>query len=242
MSLFALKSNEKGWLNPFSDFARLFFPECCLGCAAALVKGEEILCTRCILDLPRSGYPFTSENDMKDKFIGRLPVKYAGAFLKFRKTGIVQHLLHQLKYNNHGEIGIRLGKLFGLEMKKLGLNKTAFDVIIPMPLHVARQRKRGYNQSTKFAEGLMQELDVACQDNIVVRHIKTATQTRKNKAERWENVKQAFRVQQPGAIRDKSILLVDDIITTGASLEACGLELVREGCREISVACIAEAQ
>ncbi len=241
MSLFTIKSNENSWLKRTVDFTSLFFPEYCLGCSSGLVKGEEILCTRCILDLPLTGYQFMDDNPIKEKFITRLPLRYATAFLKFRKTGIVQHLIHQMKYNNHPEVGIRLGKFFGMEIKQIGLGNE-FDMIIPMPLHPLRQRKRGYNQTTKFAEGLVQSLDIPYYENIIFRQINTSTQTRKNKTERWENVNHAFSVQRPMAIQDKRILLVDDIITTGASIEACGQELLDHGCRELSVACIAEAQ
>ena len=241
MGLFAVKSNGSPWVRLFSDFTRLFFPESCLGCSSGLVKGEEILCTRCILDLPRTGYELTDENPVKEKFIGRLPVKYACAFLKFRKTGIVQHLLHQLKYNHHPEVGRRLGIFFGKEMKAVGLDNE-FDIIIPLPLHRSRQLKRGYNQSTIFAEGVTNSLGVPYNDKVVVRKFNTSTQTRKNKEERWENVKLAFSVRDSEAIRNKRILLVDDIITTGASIEACGRELFKHGCKELSVVCIAEAQ
>ena len=241
MGLFAVKSNGSSWVRLLSDFTGLFFPEYCLGCSSGLVKGEEILCTRCILDLPRTGYQLTDENPIKEKFIGRLPVKYATAFLKFRKTGLVQHLLHQLKYNHHPEVGRRLGIFFGKEMKGAGL-ANEFDIIIPMPLHRSRQVKRGYNQSTMFAEGLMNSLGVPYNDTAAVRKNNTSTQTRKNKAERWENVNLAFSVRDPGAIRNKRMLLVDDIITTGASIEACGQELVNNGCKELSVVCMAESQ
>ncbi len=241
MSLFAVKSNERAWVKLLSDFTGLFFPEYCLGCSSGLVKGEEILCTRCILDLPHTGYQFNNDNPVKEKFIGRLPLKYATAFLKFRKTGIVQRLLHQLKYNNHPEVGSRLGKFFGKEMNNMELGNE-FDVIIPMPLYRSREMKRGYNQSTMFAEGLTDSLGIPYNDNAVVRKINTSTQTRKNKTERWENVKKAFSVKDLAAIKNKRILLVDDIITTGASIEACGQELYTHGCKDLSVVCIAEAQ
>src|SRR6478609_6686543 len=241
MSLFTVKSNDKPLVRLFSDFTSLFFPEYCLGCSSGLVKGEEILCTRCILHLPRTGYTFDGENPVKEKFVGRLPIKYATAFLKFRKTGIVQHLLHQLKYNNHPEVGIRLGQFFGKEMNNMGV-ANEFDVIIPMPLHRARQMKRGYNQSNMFAEGLKNSLGVPHNDTAIVRPVNTSTQTRTNKTERWENVSKAFTVRDSETIKDKRVLLVDDIITTGASIEACGQELFNHGCKELSVVSIAEAQ
>lgn len=240
MSLFNVKSNAENWEKLMADFSSLFFPEYCLGCSNGLVKGEESLCTRCILELPRTDYIEIEENPIKAKFIGRLPVKYAMAFLKFRKTGIVQHLLHQLKYKNHPEIGIRLGQLFGMEM--LRHSKNDFDIIIPLPLHKSRQTKRGYNQSSLLAEGLSSSMGLPFADNLVQRVQNTLTQTRKTRVERWENVKDAFIVSNKELVANKRILLVDDIITTGASLEACGKQLIDSGCKEMSIACIAEAQ
>jgi ComF family protein len=240
MSLLRVKSNGLGWAKIFSDFNSLFFPEFCLGCSSSLVQGEDILCTGCILDMPRTGYHLADSNPVAEKFIGRLPVKHAWAFLKFRKTGMVQHLLHQLKYNNQPEVGIRLGKLFGRELNDSGKNE--FDLIIPVPLHPARLRTRGYNQSAKFSEGLGASLNVPFSEGISVRRNNTQTQTKKNKTERWDNVSQAFDIKDGEVIKGKRVLLVDDIITTGATLEACGQQLLESGCKELSIACIAEAQ
>ncbi|MDH4058096.1 MAG: ComF family protein [Cyclobacteriaceae bacterium] len=172
---------------------------------------------------------------------GRIQLKYALAFLRFRKTGVVQHLLHQLKYNNHPEIGVRLGKLYAKELVESGFD-IAFDMIIPIPLHRSRKRRRGYNQSEKFAEGLSEFLQIPWDEEIVERRIKTTTQTHKSKIERWENVKDVFFIKYPERIFGKRILLVDDVITTGATLEACGHQLLKHGCLELSIACIAEAQ
>lgn len=163
------------------------------------------------------------------------------AFLKMKKGGIVQKMLHQLKYHHHPEIGIKLGKVFGHELLKQDLGK-AFDIIIPVPLHVSRLRKRGYNQSAKFAEGLSHSLSVPWDESVSIRKGKTNTQTRKSKIDRWENVKDVFSIADNKLISGKKILLVDDVITTGATLEACGKHLINNGCSEISVACIAESQ
>lgn len=242
MSSIQVKSNLiKSAFHLWGDFVTLFFPNHCLGCSNSLFKGEEILCTRCILQLPKTKYHEEIDNTIKSRLHGRIHLSYAMAFLKFRKTGVVQHLLHQLKYNNHPEIGVRLGKLYGKDLVDSGYDKQ-FDLIIPIPLHKSRKRRRGYNQSEKFAEGLSGMLQIPWDENIVERKIKTTTQTRKSKIERWENVKDVFLIKQPEKIRDKKILLVDDVITTGATLEACGHQLLNMGCSSLSIACIAEAQ
>jgi ComF family protein len=242
MSSIQVKSNfKKSALFLWGDFVTLFFPNHCLGCSNSLFKGEEILCTRCILELPKTHYHEQAENIIKSRLSGRIPLAYAMAFLKFRKTGVVQHLLHQLKYNNHPEVGVRLGKLYGKELLEAGFAKK-FDLIIPVPLHASRKRRRGYNQSEKFAEGLSLLLQIPYDETVVERKIKTSTQTRKTKIERWENVKDVFQVKHAEKIINKRILLVDDVITTGATLEACGHQLLNIGCADVSIACIAEAQ
>jgi ComF family protein len=241
MGAIKLKSNLiRSASDLWADFVTLFFPNYCLGCSTSLFKGEEILCTRCIRDLPKTKYHEQADNPIRARFSGRLPVKHAMAFLKFRKLGIVQHLLHQLKYNNHPEVGVRLGKLYGKDLAEYGHDKE-FDLIVPIPLHGSRKRSRGYNQSAKFAEGLSASLQVPWADDIAKRKTKTTTQTRKTKTERWENVKDVFQIEQPEKIVNKRILLVDDVMTTGATLEACGQQFLNHGCLELSIACMAEA-
>jgi predicted amidophosphoribosyltransferase len=154
MSSIQVKTNLiKSTFHLWSDFVTLFFPNYCLGCTNSLYRGEEILCTRCILELPKTKYHDQIDNIIKSRLNGRIPLTHAMAFLKFRKAGVVQHLLHQLKYNNHPEVGIRLGKIYGKDLVDSGFGKE-FDLIVPIPLHESRKRRRGYNQSAKFAEGL----------------------------------------------------------------------------------------
>lgn len=221
------------------DFVGLFYPNYCLGCRGALVKGEDTLCTACIVELPRVYYPDPAQNPIVDRFIGKIPVKYGWSMLRFHKTGIVQNLMHEFKYNRHPEVGLLLGKIFGSKIKKAA--PFAFDVAVPVPLHPSKMRSRGYNQSAMLAAGLAGELGVPIEEHALKRLAATATQTKKGRLERWHNVSEAFVVQYPSRVAQKRILLVDDVITTGATVEACGRALLDAGASEISIACLAEA-
>lgn len=222
------------------DFVSLFYPRYCLGCSNSLVKGEEVVCTRCMLEMPQTGYHTDPENPLKLRLAGRLELGYALAFFRFSKTGSIQQLLHQLKYKNHPEIGVMLGKVYGFKLKALGL-QSSFDLIIPVPLHPGRLRRRGYNQSSMFAQGLSLSLGIPFSDHVLTRKVSTETQTRKTKLKRWENVQEVFTISKADQIVNKRILLVDDVITTGATVEACGNVLQRNGCSTLSIACIAVA-
>jgi ComF family protein len=162
------------------------------------------------------------------------------ALYKFVKESRVQHLLHALKYQSHPEVGVSLGRVYGNDLLNAGF-KNEFDLIIPVPLHGTRKATRGYNQSYEFAKGLSEVLEVPVAD-LVTRIAKTETQTRKTRLYRWKNVSQVFEVKAMDAIKDKKILLVDDVITTGATLEACAIALKKCGYKELSIACIAAAQ
>ncbi len=222
------------------DFVSLVFPHYCLACEASLVKGETMICTRCMLQMPQTNYHLDGNNPLKNRLSGRIPLNHAMAMFKFSKSGRVQAVLHALKYRNEPTLGVMLGNVYGDRMMSANL-ANAFDLIIPVPLHVSRKRKRGYNQSAKFAEGLSEKLGIDSSDDLVERKIKTATQTRKTKLNRWQNVMEVFHVKDSAAIESKNILLVDDVVTTGATLEACGNDIIRSGCASLSIACIAEA-
>jgi ComF family protein len=223
------------------DFVSLLYPRYCSACEGALVKGEEIICTRCLLELPKSNYHKDNENPFYFKLNARMPIKGVLALYKFSKISRVQHLLHALKYKSHPEIGITLGKIYGDELRRIDF-QNQIDLIIPVPLHRQRKRARGYNQSEQFGKGLSELLNVECSDEVIRRAVKTETQTRRTKLQRWVNVKDGFEIVLPDKVNGKRILLVDDVITTGATIEACGLELLQAGCKELYIGCIAAAQ
>lgn len=221
------------------DFISLFYPDYCLACSASLFKGEEVVCSRCMLEMPQTNQHLDPHNSLMKRFSTRLPIAMISALFRFTKNGRIQHLLHQLKYKNHPEIGVALGKLYGVKLSSVLQRQV--DLILPVPLHPSRRRRRGYNQSEKFAEGLAVTLTVPYSDEVLVRKVKTKTQTRKGRLHRWANVENVFEIRYADKVVGKNILLVDDVVTTGATLEACGQILIDGGCCTLSIACIAEA-
>jgi ComF family protein len=149
--------------------------------------------------------------------------------------------LHALKYKNKPELGQLLGKVYGAELLECGYGKE-FDLVIPVPLHASKKKKRGYNQSEEFGVGLAESWSISCNDTYLKRLYMTETQTKKTRLRRWENVKEVFSLESPEPIKDRRILLVDDVVTTGATLEAAGRALLDGGCKELSIACIAATQ
>jgi ComF family protein len=223
------------------DFVCLFYPRYCLACHEALVKGELNVCTSCMLHLPRTNFHKTPNNVLFTKLQGRMQLDHAFSFLLFIKDGRVQRLLHELKYNNRPELAVELGRVYGEELLPHHI-QNSIDLIIPVPLHASKLRKRGYNQSEAFAQGLSDSLQRSVNATCLERVLKTETQTRKSKLMRWENVREVFSVRDNGEVKGKRILLVDDVITTGATIEACAMELSAAGATSISVASIAYAE
>lgn len=223
------------------DFLALFFPTYCLTCSEPLVKGEKLVCTACCYDLPQTTYHQEPDNIVAQKLYGRIPIRYAMALYKFRKAGKVQALLHYLKYKHKPTIGKWLGRKYGTILKEVYLDKS-FDLIVPVPLHSSKLRQRGYNQSDYFAQGLAEVLNIPWSNQCLQRTRATPTQTRKNQLERFKNVENAFYIADVAGVCEKRLLLVDDVITTGATLEACSIVLLAAGSREISIATIAVAE
>jgi len=227
----------------FQDLLALFFPESCYACSGVLARGEKFICTNCNIKLPYTDFHehgATEQNPLQRRFWGKVPVRFAFSYLYFRSKGRVQRLLHQLKYKGAKELGEHLGKRYGSILQEHQYHEN-FDLIVPVPLHKYKLRKRGYNQSEYFALGLAAAMDVPVKANVLVRTINTTTQTHKDRYNRWQNVEQVFEVAKPDLIKDKHILIVDDVLTTGATLEACAVALLNAGASEVSIATIAAA-
>ncbi|TYZ11430.1 ComF family protein [Hymenobacter lutimineralis] len=223
------------------DFITLLFPRQCLGCSGVLARGEAFICTDCRAQLPYTDYHRLpeAENPLARRFWGKVPVQHALSYLRFLRRGRVQHLLHQLKYQNQPEVGRVLGHWYGHELAQHTSLSTDLDLIVPVPLHPRKLAKRGYNQSDSFAEGLAESLQRPWQAEALRRVEHTSSQTRKNRMQRWENVAEVFEVVNPAEVTGKHVLVVDDVLTTGATLEACALVVLAAGARTVSIATIA---
>ena len=221
-----------------TDFYRLFYPQLCGGCDVPLAKGEEYLCLHCRLELPFTNFETIKSNPVEKVFHGRVNIEFATSLLFFSKGERVQNIMHNIKYNEQKELAVFIGKIFG---ERLQNNPYLNDVttIIPVPLHPRKQHLRGYNQSELFAEGINEILNVELRTDLILRDINTETQTKKSRIERWENVGKAFSIKKPKALEHKHILLVDDVLTTGATLEACAHELLKNANCKVSIATIA---
>ncbi len=227
--------------NPWwNDFLSLFFPLLCLLCRRNQRSTNQPFCLTCQTKLLPTNLHLHQENEFTDRFMGRIRLETGVALYYFSKTSKVQKLLHLLKYGDRPMVGVQLGRWYGQLLKEQPFFST-IDLIIPVPLHPKRERQRGYNQSTQFAIGLSEVLNIPYMEGILERPIYTPTQVGKNIVERLENVLSVFQLKQKEAIIGKHILLVDDVLTTGATMEACALQLLEAPDVKISMATIAIA-
>jgi ComF family protein len=227
-------------MSLIDDFIALLFPKICAACGNSLWKKEETICLSCEYHLPCTHFHLFAENPVSQLFWGRVKLESASAYLWFNKGNKVQRLIHQLKYKGRRDIGIYLGKLYGHQLRHSPFF-TSVQYIIPVPLHPKKLRKRGYNQSEQFAIGLGESMNVPVLPDAIFRIKETETQTRKSRFRRWQNVAGVFEVRNPADLEMKHVLLVDDVITTGATLEACIRALSSVPSIRISVATIAVA-
>jgi len=222
------------------DLVNLFFPRLCQACGDALAPADEEICLHCMFKLPYTNFHLDGENAMTQSLWGRVPVEAAAAFVYFNKGSRVQHMIHRFKYRGRHQIGTFLGRIYGYKLAKQSPFNT-IDMIIPVPLFKKKQLKRGYNQSEVFARGLAIGLGVPVETDLLFRIRESESQTRKTADERWVNVKDIFAAPHPERLQNKHILLVDDVFTTGATIEACASTLMKDTNVRISVVTIAYA-
>lgn len=240
--VFILRSVQQAFLAMrlflVKDFLDLIFPRNCDLCGQTLFDRENCLCSVCIGLLPVTSYHMrASENDLIDKVRGLSRIELAMAFLKFTKEGKSQQLLHQLKYRNKPQLAQELGVLYGRILAE-GQLKNRWNVIVPVPLHPLKLKRRGYNQSEEFGKGLSKELGIPIQ-NLLEREKYTETQTKKSRFERMSNVDDVFRFSKGKSIDNQSVMLVDDVMTTGATLCACANELLRNNAKTVDLITLA---
>jgi len=220
------------------DIFNLFFPEVCLCCGEHLLTSENTVCITCRHDLSLTNFSFEKNNLVEKSFFGRMPIENATALFYFLKKGKVQQLIHELKYNKQQQVGFFIGNWLGLEMLESNRFKN-IDYIIPVPLHKKKLKTRGYNQVTTFGKSLSEKLNVEYDDSFLIKVSATKTQTKKIRLDRWKNVQELFVVQNEAILKNKHILLIDDIITTGATLESCCKAFDNIEGLKISIACMA---
>ncbi|MBX2932920.1 MAG: ComF family protein [Ferruginibacter sp.] len=216
------------------------YPHNCSGCGSDLLDEDNLLCLTCINNLPHTGFAGLAGNPVEKYFWGRIPLQAAYSQFYFSKEFLVQHLIHQLKYKGNTKIGFYLGEIMGNTLLTSG-RFANIDALVPLPLYADKEHKRGYNQAAVICNGMSMVMNIPVYDKYVIRQHATQTQTRKHRTERWENVKGSFKVIKAAELANKHLLLVDDVVTTGATLEACGAVLLQTSNVTLSIATLAYA-
>lgn len=225
-------------MNVLKDIYHIFYPDLCFGCKKHLTLNENTICLHCRHNLPLTNFSSLKDNLVEKVFYGRVPIENATALFYYFKKSSLQEIIHALKYKNQQKIGSIFGNWLGDELLESNRFKS-IDFIIPVPLHKNKQKKRGYNQVTTFGQSLSEKLSVPFKEDILLRESYTATQTKKVRLDRWKNVQELFIVENLKSLENKHILIIDDIITTGATLEACCLAFKNVKNIKISIASIA---
>lgn len=223
-----------------TSFINLFFPNACAGCNQPLSMGEEILCIRCLAKLPHTWYHLTEENPVEKLFAGRVSLEAATACYFFHKDAVLQNVIHQFKYQNRADIARFMGKQMGLLLAESPVF-THVDALVPVPLHYTKEKKRGYNQAKLLCEGMAEVLQLPVYSRLLKRTYSTESQTHKSRVDRWQNVKTAFVAEKPQTVAGQHVLIVDDVVTTGATLEACAQCLLDIPGVKVSIATLAVA-
>ncbi len=223
-----------------NDLIELLYPRLCVVCGDKLIEQEKWICLHCLHHIPRTNFHLIVDNPVAQIFYGRVNIENATSFFYFSKGSKYQALLHNLKYKGMKELGEEMGKYFAIDLRQSSWFDSV-DIICPVPLHPSKEKKRGYNQSWWIASGIAQQLNKELSINNLKRLTATETQTRKSRFERYLNVDGIFELKNPEAFSGKHILLVDDVVTTGATLEACATTILSTTNAQISIATLATA-
>jgi ComF family protein len=224
----------------WDDFISLLFPRLCYGCGNHLMRNEILICTECYVVIPRTGYHKEKDNPVARLFWGRCMIEKAAAFSFYNKGSRIRILIHNLKYKGIKEIGFELGRIYGLSLGSSGFTSD-IDLILPVPLHASKKRIRGFNQSELISKGISDVTGLPVDISSLSRTTVSETQTRRSRYDRWVNVEGIFCVSVPDGLRGKHILLVDDVITTGSTIESCANELLKIDGVKVSVVALAYA-
>jgi ComF family protein len=224
----------------WDDFISLLFPRLCYGCGNHLMRNENLICTECYVTIPRTNFHTLDDNPVSQIFWGRCMIERAAVFSYYNKGSRIRNLIHNMKYKGIKEVGYELGRIYGNSLRGsefiLGV-----DVIIPVPLHPSKKRMRGFNQSECISSGIADATGLAVDNVSLVRVTGSSTQTKRSRYDRWTNVEGIFTITDPCLIKGKHILLIDDVITTGATIESCAGELLKMEGVKVSVAALAYA-
>jgi len=222
----------------WDDFISLLFPRLCYGCGNHLVRNETLICTECFVMIPRTNYHLKPDNPVSQLFWGRCRIEKAAAFSYYTRDSRIRKMIHQLKYKGAGDIGSELGRIYAVSLRSSKFLDD-IDMIIPVPLHPSKKRQRGFNQSDKISQGISAVSGLPVDTGLLIRKTGTKTQTRKSRYDRWTNVRDIFLVTDEDKLKGRHILLVDDVITTGSTIEACAGEILKSEGTKVSVVALA---
>ena len=222
------------------NFSELLYPKLCGGCGNHLYENEEVVCVYCRASLPLSGECDFENNASEKLFWGKVSITAAASFLFFQKKSSTQHLLHQLKYQQKENIGEWLGEQFAYSLQSKG-RFAAVEIIIPIPLHPSRIKVRGYNQCDAIARGMASVLQIPIVNGVLTRSVATQSQTKKNRFQRFENMNSVFSISEKANRLPNHVLLLDDVLTTGATIVSAAQVLAKAGVQHIYIGAIAKA-